>query len=108
MAAVRRLFAWIAGLVGIAALARLLSARQARVDASPLPGPPVEDDPAEALRRKLSETRDEQATASATADRAVHSTDDTDSEPAETLDDRRARIHAKAQEAIDAMQEPPA
>jgi hypothetical protein len=78
------------------------------VAAPPPPSPPVENDPAVALRRKLSETRDEQATAPATADSADDWTDDTDAGPTETLDDRRARIHAKAQEAIDAMQEPPA
>jgi len=94
---VRRLFGWIAGLVGIAALAKWLSARNARVTAPPPAPPPVGDDPAEALRRKLSETRDEGATGEP----------EPVGEPSETLDERRARIHAKAQEAIQAMQEPP-
>jgi hypothetical protein len=84
----------MAGLVGIAALARLLSARQARHEA-PLALEPA--DPADALRRKLSETRAESPLAA-------------EDPEAESLDQRRARIHAKAQEAIESMQglEPPA
>jgi hypothetical protein len=98
MAPMRTLFRWIAGLAGIAALARLLASRQPR-PAAPLPpaaGP--EPDPAEALRRKLTDARSEPVSPSATPE---------DDGPTETLDARRARIHAKAQEAIEAMQEPP-
>ena len=98
----RRLFGWTAGLVGIAALARLLSARRAQVEAPALPPPAV--DPAEELRRKLAESRD-------TVAPAVASRIEEPSEPKESLDDRRARIHAKAQEALSAMdgpEEPPA
>lgn len=104
----RRLFAWIAGLVGIAALARLLSARQARVETPPPPTPPAGGDPAEALRRKLFESRGDDAQDSATAATAGGPPDAAQpaEEPTETLDERRARIHAKAQEAIEAMQEP--
>ncbi len=101
----RKLFGWMAGLVGIAALARILAARRAQV-AAPVRttiGPPGAD-PAEALRRKLSETREEP--------RAAAETPSTTAAPAptETLEERRARVHAKAQEAMDAMdalQEPP-
>ena len=98
MAAVRRLFGWMAGLAGIAALARLLSARQARHELpSPVAGPP---DPADALRQKLSASRAEPHAAPAAPDASA----------TETLDERRARIHAKAQETIESMQglEPPA
>ena len=98
MAAVRRLFGWMAGLAGIAALARLLSARQARHELpSPVAGSP---DPADALRQKLSASRADSSASPAAA---------TDASPAETLDERRARIHAKAQEAIESTQglEPP-
>jgi hypothetical protein len=109
MAAVRRLFAWMAGLAGIAALARVLSARRARVGPPP-PTRPAEADPAEALRQRLSETRGgdgrETATVAAAADEPT-SEGPSDEEPTETLDERRARIHAKAREAIDAMQDPP-
>ncbi len=95
----RRLFAWVAGLVGIAALARLLASRQAaRREAPSLPPAP---DPADELRRKLEASRDEPSVASSpSAARA----------PEESLEERRARVHAKAQEAMDAMeilQEPP-
>lgn len=98
MALVRRLFGWMAGLAGIAALARLLSARQTRRE---LPSPGAgRPDPADALRQKLSASRAEPSASPAAA---------ADASPAETLDERRAQIHAKAQEAIESMQglEPP-
>jgi hypothetical protein len=98
---VRRLFGWTAGLVGIAALARLLARRQARREAVPALRPPSEADPAEALRRKLSDTRATDDTEPSARDAGPAD------EPTETLDERRARVHAKAQEAIEAMQEPP-
>ena len=99
----RKLFGWMAGLVGIAALARIL-ARRAQV-AAPVPTTVApEPDPAEALRRKLSETREEPGAAAETLSTTAAP------EPAETLEERRARVHAKAQEAMeamDALQEPP-
>jgi hypothetical protein len=90
----------MAGLVGIAALARLLARRRShhRTRAPALEAPPSAADPAEELRRKLSETR-------ATSDEPAGA-----AEPApgaETLEERRSRVHAKAQEAIEAMQERP-
>jgi hypothetical protein len=87
----------MAGLVGIAALARLLARREraARRETAALPGP----DPAEELRRKLSESRDVPAVTAAPPAEA----------PTETLEERRARVHAKAQEAMGAMESlPPA
>jgi hypothetical protein len=92
---VRRLIGWTAGLVGIAALARLLAARRDRTEppALPPPAPPAED-PAEELRRKLAESRDADAPA---AERTETS------ERSESLEERRARVHAKAQEALSAM-----
>ena len=99
MPGVRRLFGWMAGLAGIAALARLLSARQARRTGSPpLLEPPR--DPAEALREKL-------AHSGADAPTPPQDSIPADDARGETLDERRARIHAKAQETIDAMQEDP-
>jgi hypothetical protein len=96
---VRRLIGWTAGVVGIAALARVLARR--RPTQKPVSAPPV-DDHAEALRRKLDEARSTEATQApkSTATAAE------DEAPRESLEDRRARVHAKAQEAIDAMQEP--
>ena len=93
MVPVRRLFGWTAGLVSIAALARVVARRRRHV--AP---PPAEvgaaQDPAEELRRKLSETRQDTAPS-----------DPADTAPTETLDERRSRVHAKAQQAIEAMQD---
>lgn len=92
--AVRRLFGWTAGLVGIAALARLLAARRTPVEAQPqLPPPPA--DPADELRRLLAESREP-------AEPAVVSPP-VGPERESSLDDRRARVHAKAREALEAM-----
>ncbi len=104
----RRLFGWTAGLVGIAALARILARRQARTAAGPAPAL----DPAEELRRKLDESRGQATSggAGATTTAGPAATPDAPAEPTETLDERRARVHAKAQEALEAMealQEPP-
>jgi hypothetical protein len=87
---VRRLFRWIVGLASALAIWRLWSRRHRAQPIAVEPAP----DPAEELRRKLAESRDETATAPADAPVA-----------AETLEERRARVHAKAQEAIDAMHE---
>jgi hypothetical protein len=88
----------MAGLVGIAALARLLARREraARRETAALPAP----DPAEELRRKLSESRDVPEVTTAAPAEA----------PTGTLEERRARVHAKAQEAMGAMESlaPPA
>jgi hypothetical protein len=97
MALVRRLISWTAGVVGIAALARVLARREKRHRREEASAPPPVDDRAEALRRKLDETR---ATEDAAEAPSVVE------KPREPLEKRRARVHAKAQEAIDAMQEP--
>ncbi len=94
----KRSLAWFAGIVGIAALGRMLSNRRAPTSADEHPAPadttaaettgnPVAD-PAEELRRTLAAKRQPET-----------------AEPAatETLEERRARVHAKAREAIDAM-----
>lgn len=95
----KRSLAWLAGIVGIAALGRLLSRRKA----APAPGEQsaatdtiAEEaasdpgaDPAEELRRKLAAQREPEAPA--------------EPERIETLEERRARVHAKAREALDAM-----
>jgi hypothetical protein len=88
--------------VGVAALARLLARRRPRHAPSPPASvqPPV-DDHAEALRRKLDETR---GTESPEPDEPVTPEPET---PKESLEERRARVHAKAQEAIEAMHEEP-
>jgi Mg-chelatase subunit ChlI len=92
----RRLVKWTAGIVGIAALARLVrrhrSAGRAPDDSGFAP------DPAADLREKLAETRDVGPEA---ASESVAGESD---EPASgSLDERRARVHEKAQQAIDTM-----
>jgi hypothetical protein len=93
----KRALASLAGIIGLAALGRWLAQRRhpspAVADAITEPIEPAEpvDDPAEELRRKLADARDgepEQATGG---------------EAPESLDERRARVHAKAREAMDAM-----
>ncbi|RDI75906.1 hypothetical protein Gocc_0325 [Gaiella occulta] len=91
---VKRALAWVAGLAGIAALGRLLARRGTTSQApAPAPAEPLagEDDvdPAEVLRRKLAAQRSGPA----------------EGEQAETLDERRARIHARAQETIASMRD---
>jgi hypothetical protein len=58
-----------------------------------MPSATLEADPADELRRKLAEARH-------SAEPEVEAERDT---AAETLEERRARVHAKAQEAIDTM-----
>jgi hypothetical protein len=95
---VRRLIGWAAGLVGIAALARVLARRQVRRDAELRLPPSTAADPAEKLRRTLSASR--------SIEPPETSVEPPPAEPSETVDERRARVHAKAQEAIEAMQGP--
>ena len=102
----KRVTAWLAGLVGIAALGRWLARRghrghqpaagtvtaPAAARAEATASEATAADPAEELRRRLAEARETDPApepAAAAAD--------------ETLEERRARVHAKAREAIDAM-----
>lgn len=91
----------MAGLVGIAALGRLLARRSAASPATgPEPAAPEAEDPAAELRLRLEAQR---ASDPAAAEEAAAAPSE-----GETLEERRARIHAKAQQAIDAMREPSA
>lgn len=95
-----RLVRWTAGIVGIAALARLLRRRRHGADAPGGVAPAA--DPAAELREKLAGTRDaaaETAAAAPMGDGPVA----LDEPAAATIEERRARVHEKAQEAIDAM-----
>jgi hypothetical protein len=95
---VKRSLAWLAGIVGIAALGRMLAKRKAAPTPDELSAPAVSvaaetetdpvADPAEELRRKLAANRQPEPA---------------EAEVVETLEERRARVHAKAREAIDAM-----
>jgi hypothetical protein len=89
-----RLLRWILGLLSALAIWRLWSRRRREAPVADVETVPVAD-PADELRRKLAETRDEPA--AETAD-AVTAAD-------ESLEDRRARVHSKAQEAMDAMRD---
>ena len=87
----RKALVWLGGALGFAALYRLLRRRQV---AEIAPAPVA--DPAEELKRTLAETRaGEEPAAEPEADPT-------------SLDERRRRVHERAQEAIDAMREPPA
>ena len=90
----------MAGLIGLAALGRWLAKRRHPVDGVNAPaeatsgaatGETIPADPAEELRRKLANARGSEPEGTPA------------SEPAETLDERRARVHSKAREAIDSM-----
>jgi hypothetical protein len=90
----RRLFAWAAGIVSIAALARLLGRRH-RTTTPVEPG----SDPADELRRKLDAVRAEPPPTEPDAGEEPAPP----GAPTESLEQRRARVHAKAQEALDEM-----
>lgn len=84
---------WLAGAVGLAALARLRSRRRVAADA------PTElladEDPAAELRRKLADRRNGETD----RDEPGSGEDPVD------LEARRAEVHARAQEAIDVMRD---
>ena len=86
----KRALAWFAGIVGIAALGRMLARRMHPAESIAEPPADTVDDPAEELRRKLADQRQPEREVEPTA-------------APETLEERRARVHAKAREAIDAM-----
>ena len=89
----RRWLAWLGGAIGVAALLRALRRRhEETVHEVPAPQP----DPADELRSALAETREpEQPAAPAGAEQPP------------SIEERRRRIHERAQEAIDSMREPP-
>ena len=96
----KRAFGWLAGLVGIAALGRWLARRHGRPSArdgrDAWPEPPAASssgtDPAVELRRRLDESRIEEPPAAELPEER-------------TLQERRADVHARAQETTDAMRE---
>jgi hypothetical protein len=87
---VKKAFAWIAGLVGIAALGRWLARRSHAPRAPFAPASPAAD-PADELRRRLDESRGADVSSTQADERS--------------LEERRAEVHLKAQEAVDAMRE---
>ena len=97
----RRALTWIAGGLGIAALLRLRRRQEARE----APGFGEASDPAAELRRKLAEARgagDDRDDFDAAEGTPV----DEVGASALSLEERRAAIHAKAQEALGEMDAP--
>ena len=91
----RRTFTWLAGLAGIAALLRRRSRQRVSTPQSlPAPAPMTAADPAVELRQKLEEARVPESEQSA------------ETEASFSLDERRARVHERAQDAINLMQSP--
>ena len=86
----RKALASLAGLLGLAALVRSLRRQQP-------PAPPPAVDPAEVLRRRLEQARAEEAPLEPDAPATPR---------ALSLEERRARVHAQAQEALELMREP--
>ncbi|MGL6279837.1 MAG: hypothetical protein ACRC50_09810 [Gaiella sp.] len=107
----RKLFAWLAGLASVAALAKILHRRRAdgHVEEEHAGAIETDADPAAELRRKLDEVRTGGTAAASIGDATpppeAAPSSATEDETARSLDERRAAIHAKAQEAIDAMRE---
>lgn len=87
----RRLLTWLLVTLGIAALMRKLKRRKATELArvSP-PEPRPGDDPADALRQKLAESRADEPGPSSSA-------------PETSVDERRADVHAEGRAALDEM-----
>ena len=85
----RRLFRWVIGLASALAIWRAWSRRRRP------PAAELETDPADELRRKLAEAEARDDDEVAVEEQA----------PAESLEERRARVHAKAQDAIATMHE---
>jgi len=95
---VKRTLAWLAGIVGIAALGRWLSQHRHQPESVEEPTTDAAD-PAEELRRRLGEQRQQSDPEPGQEDIANSPAAAVD----ETLEERRARVHAKAREAIEAM-----
>lgn len=92
----RRLLTWAVVSLGIAALARRLKRRSDAADEGPKPVETApEDDPAAELRRKLAESR---------AEEAAPAPEPPSAEPA-SVDERRASVHAAGRSTLDEMRE---
>lgn len=90
----RKLLTWVVVSFGIAALVRKLRAR-AHADEHPVTA--AGSDPAEELRQKLAETREDEMPVPGAPPL-----------PEPTLDERRADVHEEGRAAIDEMQKPDA
>jgi hypothetical protein len=99
----RRALAWTAGIVGIAALARLLRRRAATLPVEPAPA----TDPANELRRVLDESRPPETEPRPVAEPEPSEEASLEPEPSEepSLEERRADVHARAESAIARMRQ---
>lgn len=88
---VRKLLTWSVVTLGVAAVVRKLRGRRDALEVET----PLEDDPAEELRRKLAETREDEMP-----------TPGMPPGPEPTLDEQRAEVHERARAAIGDMQPP--
>jgi hypothetical protein len=91
----------MAGAVSIAALARLLSRRKHRAPQAPEPDPAVE------LKAKLAASREPEAASPEPEGGPAAQRPAAEPEPL-SVDERRAQVHAKGQQAIDEMRGPDA
>ena len=104
----RRLVTWLAGGLGAVALVRELLRRQpvpAPTGPTPPPAPPAAD-PAEELRAKLEQARDtadDRDEFDAAEGTPVDAVDAVPAEQPSSLEERRRRVHDKAQEALGQM-----
>ena len=90
--AMRRRLTWLLVSLGIAALVRRLRRRGESEHEVPAPAPAAGDDPAAELRRKLAESRTEEAPEEAEP-------------PEEAVEDRRADVHEQGRAALDDMRD---
>lgn len=95
----RKLLTWAVVSFGIAALVRKL---RARGHADEYPVTAAEGDPAEELRHKLAETREDEMPVPGAPPLPEPSIEKQD------IDERRADVHEEARAAIDEMQKPDA
>jgi hypothetical protein len=104
----RRLLTWLAGGLGAAALVRQLLRRQPvpAPTAPPAPPAPPVVDPAEELRAKLEQARDtadDPDELDAAEGTPVDTVDAVPAEEPSSLEERRRRVHDKAQDALGRM-----
>ena len=88
----RRRLTWLLVSLGVAALIRRLRRRGESEPEAPTPVPTTGDDPAAELRRKLAESRTEEAP-------------EEPEPPEETVEDRRADVHEQGRTALDDMRD---
>ncbi len=105
----RRRLTWILAALGIAALVRRLRRQQAHEAPPAESGSSSTDDPAAELRRKLAESRgagDDRDEFDAAEGTPVDEVGEDAGSARPSLEERRAAIHAKAQEALGEMDGP--